>query len=210
MANSTIFSGVKVTWLGHSSFCLEADGMVFYIDPFILPRTAKPADAILYSHGHFDHCVAAPSITTSRTVLIGHGCKLPCRIIEIGAREKVGGAIIEAVHAYNIGKPFHPRDAGAGYIIRFKTASVYFAGDTDFIPEMKGCKCDIALVPIGGTYTMDATEAAEAIAAIMPKVAIPMHYGHLSDTKADPEQFRAAVEQKTGGKVDVRALTPAQ
>ena len=74
---------------------------------------------------------------------------------------------------------------------------------------MKGLKCDIALVPIGGTYTMNSTEAADAIAAMMPKVAIPMHYGHLSDTKVDPEQFRVAVEQKTGGKVDVRILAPS-
>ena len=209
MANSTIFSGVKVTWLGHASFMLEADGLAFYIDPFVLPRGAKPADAILYTHGHFDHCVAAPSITTSRTVLIGHGCKLPCRVIEIGAKEKVGGVVVEAVHAYNIGKPFHPRDAGAGYILRFKTASVYHAGDTDFIPEMKGYKCDIALLPIGGTYTMDAREAAQAVAAMMPKVAIPMHYNYLGDTRVDPELFRSEVERLTGGKVDARILAPS-
>ena len=210
MANSTIFSGVKVTWFGHSSFMLEADGLAIYLDPFVLPRGAKPADAILYTHGHFDHCVAAPSITTSRTVLLGHGCKLPCRVIEIGQREKVGGVVVEAVHAYNIGKPFHPRDAGAGYILRFKTASVYHAGDTDFIPEMKGLKCDIALLPIGGTYTMDAREAAQAVAAMMPKVAIPMHYNYLDDTRTDPELFRSEVERLTLGKTDARILAPQQ
>ena len=208
MANSTVFSGVKITYFGHASVMLEGDGLAIYVDPYVLPKAAKPADAILYTHGHFDHCVAAPSITSSRTILIGHGCKLPVRVIEIGGREKIGGAIVEAVDAYNICKPFHPRGAGAGYIVRFKAAAVYVAGDTDFIPEMKGLKCDIAIVPIGGTYTMDAGEAADALAAIMPKVAIPYHYNYLADLKADPEKFRAAVEQKTGGKVDVRVLVP--
>ncbi len=207
MANSTIYSGVKVTWLGHSSVMLEADGLVFYLDPFVLPRGAKMADAILYSHGHSDHCAAAPSITKASTVLIGHGCSLPCRMIEIGGREKIGGVIVEAVHAYNIGKPYHPCGAGAGYIIRFKSASVYFAGDTDFIPEMKSYKCDIALLPIGGIYTMDASEAAKAAAAIMPKIAIPIHYNYLTDLKVDPEKFRTLVAEQTGGRVDVRILS---
>lgn len=208
MANSTIFSGVKVTYFGHSSVLLEGDGLAIYVDPYVLPKGAKMADAILYTHGHFDHCAAAPSITSSRTIAIGHGCKLPVRVIEIGGREKIGGVIIEAVDAYNIGKPFHPRGAGAGYVLHFKSAKVYVAGDTDFIPEMKGLKCDIAILPIGGTYTMDINEAADALAAIMPKVAIPYHYNYLADLKADPEKFRAAAGQKTGGKVDVRILTP--
>ncbi|MEM4554324.1 MAG: MBL fold metallo-hydrolase [Candidatus Anstonellaceae archaeon] len=208
MASSTSFSGVKVTWLGHASVLLEAEGMAIYIDPFVLPKGAKAADVILYSHGHFDHCVQAPSITKTSTILIGYGCKLPCRLIEIGQKEKVGNAIIEAVHAYNINKPFHPKGAGAGYIVRFKSASVYFAGDTDFIPEMASYKCDIALLPIGGTYTMNEIEAAEAAAAIMPKVAIPIHYNYLKELKADPEKFKLAVDEKTGGKVDVRILSP--
>ncbi|MEM4633659.1 MAG: MBL fold metallo-hydrolase [Candidatus Anstonellaceae archaeon] len=208
MANSTIFSGVKVTWFGHASVLAEGDGLSIYADPFVLPKSAKPADAILYTHGHFDHCVAAPQITTPRTVVIGHGCKLPCRVIQPGSIEKVGGVAIEAVDAYNIGKAFHPKGSGVGYIIRFKTASVYIAGDTDFIPEMKNYKCDIALVPIGGTYTMDAYEAANAVAAMKPKVAIPIHYNYLSETKADPEVFRSEVEKLSGGKIAVRILVP--
>jgi L-ascorbate metabolism protein UlaG (beta-lactamase superfamily) len=206
MANSTVFSGVKITLFGHASVMVEGDGLVIYADPFVLPKGAKPADAILYTHGHSDHCVAAPSITTNHTVLIGHGCNLPARVIEIGGREKVGGVIVEAVDAYNTNKPFHPKGAGAGYIVRFRTCSVYLAGDTDFIPEMKNYKCDVALVPIGGHYTMDGPEAADAIAAIAPKVAIPYHYNHFDNTRADPEDFRRAVEEKTGGSTDVRIL----
>ena len=211
MANSTVFSGIKITYFGHSSVLLEGDGLCIYVDPYVLPPGCKPADVLLYTHGHFDHCAAAPSITTSRTIAIGHGCKLPVRVIEIGGREKIGGVIVEAVDAYNIGKPFHPRGAGAGYVIRFKTAAVYVAGDTDFIPEMKSIKCDIAILPIGGSdYTMGIKEAAEALAAMKPKIAIPYHYNYLADQKADPEQFRAAVDSATGGKVDVRILVPSK
>jgi L-ascorbate metabolism protein UlaG (beta-lactamase superfamily) len=143
-------------------------------------------------------------------VLIGHNCKLPARLIDIGAKENVRGVVIEAVHAYNINKPFHPRGLGAGYLVHFKTATVYVAGDTDFIPEMKSIKCDIAILPIGGTYTMDEKEAAQAVAAMLPKVAIPYHYNYLSETKADPEMFQKEVDLATGGKVNVRILVPAK
>ena len=211
MASSTVFSGVKVTWLGHASVMLEADGHIFYIDPFVLPRGAKLADVILYTHGHFDHAVAAPLITKSSTIAIAHrSCKLPVRLIDVGAKEKIGGVIVEAVDAYNTNKNFHPRGSGAGYLIHFKSATVYVAGDTDNIPEMKNYKCDIAIVPIGGTYTMDAKEASDAIVAISPKVAIPYHYGYLDGLRGDPEGFRMLVTQKTNGKTDVRLLEMAK
>jgi len=206
MQNSTVFSGVKVTLFGHSSVLVEADATAIYIDPFVLPKGAKFADGILYTHGHFDHAAAAPAITSTRTILLGHNCKLPVRTIDIGQKEKVGNAVVEAVDAYNIGKKFHPRGLGVGYIIHFKTAKVYIAGDTDFIPEMENYKCDIAIVPIGGTFTMDVNEASDAIAKINPKVAIPYHYNYLEETKADAAQFALLVEQKTDGKTSVRIL----
>ena len=209
MASSTVFSGVKVTWYGHASVLLEADGLIITLDPFVLPRGAKPSDIILYTHGHFDHCVAAPLITKGSTIAIAHrSCKLPVRLIDVGAKEKIGSVIIEAVDAYNPNKNFHPRGSGAGFLLHFKTATVYVAGDTDFIPEMKNYKCDMAIVPIGGTYTMNEEEAADAITAIMPKVAIPYHYNYLEGTHADAEKFKSLVEQKTEGKVDVRILEP--
>jgi L-ascorbate metabolism protein UlaG (beta-lactamase superfamily) len=208
MPNTTVYSGVKITLFGHSSVMLEGDGLRFYIDPYVLPKLAQGADGILYTHGHFDHCVAAPSVTSPRTVIIGHGCKIPGRVIEIGGREKVGSAIIEAVHAYNIGKEFHPKGAGAGYIVQFKSARVYIAGDTDLIPEMGGIKCDIAILPIGGTYTMDVNEASDAAAKMLPKLAIPYHYNYLSDTKADAQNFVRLVEEKTQRKTMARVLAP--
>ncbi|MCX8194527.1 MAG: MBL fold metallo-hydrolase [Candidatus Micrarchaeota archaeon] len=210
MANSTIFSGVKITLLGHASVHLEGDGVSVYIDPFIVPKGSKEADIILYTHGHFDHAVSAPAITTPKTVIVGHKVKLPVRSIQIGEREKIMGVEVEAVHAYNLNKPYHPKGEGAGFIVRFKGASIYVAGDTDFIPEMKDYKCDVAILPIGGKYTMDASQASDAAAAIMPKIAIPYHYNYLEDTKADPESFSAMVAQKTNGKVLVRILAPLQ
>lgn len=206
--NSTVFSGVKVTLFGHASVLLEADGLAVYVDPFVLPRGVKSADVILYTHGHFDHCAPAPSITTNRTVAIGHGCNLPVRVIDVGGKENVGGLVVEAVEAYNIGKPFHPKGEGVGYIVRFKTARVYVAGDTDFIPEMKNITCDIALLPIGGRYTMDVKEAVDAVEAISPKAVVPIHYNYLEGTSAAPEEFRRLVNERMGSKVDVRILVP--
>ncbi len=201
--NSMVFSGVKVTLFGHASVLLEADGLAVYVDPFVLPGGTAPADVILYAHGHFDHCAPAPSITTNRTVAIGHGCKLPVRIIEIGGKENVGSATVEAVDAHNVGKSCHPKGAGVGYIVKFRACAIYAAGDTDFIPEMAGYKCDIAILPIGGKCAMDAKEAALTVAVIAPKVAIPYHYNYLAGTAADPIAFHSAVEATTGRKVDV-------
>ena len=72
--------------------------------------------------------------------------------------------------------------------------TVYFAGDTDFIPEMKSIRCDIALLPVSGTYVMTPEEAAEAAAAINPKIAVPMHYGAIVGTEADAEKFKSLVK----------------
>ena len=95
------------------------------------------------------------------------------------------------IPAYNIGKDFHKREYNwVSYIVDIEENKFYIAGDTDITPEAKEVKCDIAFVPIGGTYTMTAREAAELIKIIKPNKAIPTHYGTAVGSEEDREAFR--------------------
>jgi L-ascorbate metabolism protein UlaG (beta-lactamase superfamily) len=118
------------------------------------------------------------------------------QVIAPGDKTTVKGVTIEAVPAYNVnkvrpnGQPFHPKaDGKVGYIVAIGGRRVYHAGDSDFIPEMSSVACDIALLPVSGTYAMTAEEGAQAANAIKPKVAIPMHYGAIVGNESDAERF---------------------
>ena len=105
--------------------------------------------------------------------------------------------------AYNTIKPFHMKSAGwVGYILRIDRKRVYIAGDTDGTKEAKAVRCDIALVPIGGTYTMNAKQAAELINEVQPEIAIPVHYGSVVGGKADEDTFMANVKEPV--KVEIK------
>jgi len=94
------------------------------------------------------------------------------------------------VSAYNVSKKFHPKSADyVGYVVTVGGISIYHAGDTDLIPEMAAIKCDVALLPIGGNYTMDAEEAANALTVLTAKEAVPMHWGDLIGSRRDADQF---------------------
>ena len=201
------YEGVKISWLGHDGFRIS-DDVVIYIDPFNI-SSVKKADIILLTHEHFDHLslddirritstdtvIVAPSICESS--LTGVKAK---QVITISPGEKVdlpGGVTVEAIPAYNInkfrapGKVFHPKEEGrVGYILNIKGVKIYHAGDTDFIPEMKGLNVDIALLPVSGTYVMTADEAVQAAAEIKPKLAIPMHYGAIVGDERDAVKFK--------------------
>ncbi len=203
--------GIKLEWLGHDTFRITAEGKVIYTDPYALDENPQKADIILISHEHFDHCdrrkidliaeketkVIAPAACASKI-------DRPFVMISAGRKLKADGILIEVVEAYNVNKkrpdghPFHPKGDGVGYIITLNNKRVYFAGDTDFIPEMKEIKADIALLPISGTYVMTAEEAAQAVEAIGPKYVIPMHYNSLEGSDVDPEEFKKLV---TGAEV---------
>lgn len=100
------------------------------------------------------------------------------------------GIRFEAIPAYNTNKQFHPKENGwVGYIIEIQGIKYYIAGDTDIIEETKNVKCDVAFVPVGGTYTMDFKEAAMLINEIKPKIAIPTHYGSVVGTNQDATDF---------------------
>jgi L-ascorbate metabolism protein UlaG (beta-lactamase superfamily) len=185
----------NVQWLGHASFRLTGEKVV-YIDPYQL-KTTKPADIILITHGHGDHCSPGDvsRIRGADTVIVATGdcaSKLggEVRVIKAGDKITVQGVPIEAIPAYNISKTNHPKDAGGvGYIITLGGVRIYHAGDSDHTPEMDVVRTDVALLPAGSKYTMEAGEAAEAANAMNPQVAVPMHWGSVVGTRADAERF---------------------
>jgi len=193
----------NIHWLGHDSFRLDGSSTV-YIDPWKLAADAPPADLILITHDHYDHFSPddIARLSTPRTTLIGPA-SVTAKIdgvaaVTLGAGETatVGGVTVTAVPAYNIdkfrqpGEVFHPRAAGGlGYIVELDGRSIYHAGDTDAIPEMRDVRCDVALLPVSGTYVMTAEEAAEACRMISAAAVVPMHYGDIVGTAADAARF---------------------
>ncbi|MEM2875719.1 MAG: MBL fold metallo-hydrolase [Candidatus Bathyarchaeia archaeon] len=205
---------VTVKWLGHASFRIKTDGKTIYIDPYEGRYTEK-ADLILVTHSHYDHCDPSKisKIWKGDTVIIAprdcaQSIRREVKSLKTGESLEVDGINVTAVAAYNYkrfrspGVPFHPRGLGVGYLIKIGVKTLYHAGDTDFVPEMKDLKgIDLAMIPIGGTYTMDNAEAVEAVLAFKPKRVIPMHRW---DT--DPEEFERALKAKSD--IEVITLNP--
>lgn len=193
----------RIHWLGHASFRINgpphSDGPVIYIDPWRLPADCPLADVILVSHDHHDHCSPQDiaSIRQDNTIVIAN----PRAAELIGPEVQVlrpwqggisiGEVSIRAVPAYTLNKAFHDRSfEGLGFLISVKRYDIYFAGDTDLIPDMDKIGCDIALLPVGGIFTMDYVEAAEAVKRLRPRYAIPMHYGReVQGSKEDGHRF---------------------
>lgn len=187
----------NIHWLGHDSFRIDGE-ITIYIDPWKLSPGNPPAGLILITHEHHDHFSPEDidAIQTEATELVAPASvaarlKGTVHTVKPGDQVTVRGLPIEVLPAYNIEKRFHPRQAGhVAYVITVNGQRIYHAGDTDVIPEMAGLQPDIALVPVSGTYVMDADEAVEAVRLIQPKVAIPMHYGDSVGTTADAERFK--------------------
>lgn len=196
----------KITVNTQSSIRIDAGKSIIYIDPFGISGNPHDADIVLITHEHFDHfspddigkvrkadtVFAAPKSMNGK--LAGAGINKAV-LMKPGDSAEICSIPLEAVPAYNIMKPFHPKSNGwLGYIVTVGGKRIYAAGDTDAVREVKAVKCDIALVPIGGTYTMDCKEAAALVNAIRPETAIPIHYGSIVGSYIDGEKFTELVD----------------
>lgn len=166
-----------------------------YVDTFNMNEEFHDADVIFVTHDHYDHFSPddIAKVSCEKTILVvpekmekkaREASSLVSKIITVKVNDsaEVSGLAFETVPAYNIMKPFHPKSAGCiGYIFSMDGKRIYVAGDTDATAEAGEVKCDIALIPIGGTYTMDAKKGAELINKIKPETAIPTHYKKSSD-----------------------------
>lgn len=215
MAGQVVFNKLVVEKIDHASFRIKAPGVVVYIDPFRVKGSPRDADIVVCTHDHFDHCSVedVKRVSKKDTVIVASiNCSpkteklgLPAHLLKPGEAVEVKGVKITAVPAYNVDKPYHPRSYnGIGAVIEIHGTTIYHAGDTDYIPEMEQLrgKVDIALLPVSGTYVMDADEAAKAALAIEPKLAVPMHWGAIVGGRKDAERFK----EKLAGKIRVEII----
>lgn len=206
---------LQLEWLGHAAFKIKVPPKIVYIDPYQLTQKEK-ADMILITHSHYDHCSLADIekiIKEGTTIVCTPDCqstiarlkeKVNLMLVEPGKELSFENVKIKAVPSYNQNKKFHPKsERYVGYVLQIKNVVIYHAGDTDLIKEMQdltgyGKKGNIfvALLPVGGTYTMNAEEAAKAASLIKPSIAIPMHYGSIVGSRKDAENFCNLCKEK--------------
>jgi len=191
----------RFTWFKQSAYRWDGDGATVYIDPWGVPEGAPEADVIFITHAHDDHFqpeeiqrligkdtqIVAPRDIAAE--LSGN-----VQPVSPGDTVEAGGIKGQAVPAYNIAEErleMHPKENGwVGYLLQLGDTTYYHAGDTDHLTDLETISPQVAFVPVGGTFTMDASEAAGLVRIMLPQLAVPMHYGFLAGSPADAERFR--------------------
>ena len=194
--------------LFHSSIKLLGDKII-YIDPFKIENALHDADFIFCTHSHYDHFSIEDilKIKNENTFLIiTQSCfdeaikyfsKEKILVVEPSYNYCINDLSFETTPSYNINKNFHPKaNKWVGYIISSNAKTYFIAGDTDNIPEIQNLTCDIAFLPIGGTYTMNYKEAAELANTLNASLIVPTHYGSIVGTVEDAEKFKSLVQNK--------------
>ena len=183
---------------------------VLYFDPYLIPAAAHDADLIFITHEHYDHfepesiaklrkeetLLVAPESMKKKALSESGMAEENCLFYQPGESFEAGGVAVETIPAYNKLKPFHPKGKKwQGYVVRMDDVRYYVSGDTDVNEEIRKVRCDVALIPIGGHFTMDKKQAADYIADLKPRAVIPTHYGSIVGNKTDGQDFRRRLEE---------------
>lgn len=190
----------NIELLGHASIKIDK----IYFDPFELNQNYNDAEYIFITHSHYDHfseedilkvksdntIIIITNDLYEKTLSLGFVSD-KIIVVEPNKSYNINGLEFSTIPAYNMNKPFHPKEKlWVGYVVNYDNKTYYIPGDTDITEENKKVKCDIAFIPVGGTYTTDYKEGAELANIIKPQVAIPIHYGSIVGTKEDGEKFK--------------------
>lgn len=203
--------------LCHSSIKFNK-GLIIYFDPFKINENYHDADIIFITHSHYDHyseediskvikdntTIVVPKDLEDMVLQFGFAKE---HIIVVSPNEEYSVLRInfKTIPAYNTNKNFHPKsNEWVGYIVNLDQTTYYIAGDTDITEENRQFKCDVAFGPIGGTYTMTYSEAAELINEIKPQIAVPIHYGLIVGNKEDANNFANLVDKEIECKILIR------
>ena len=199
-----ITDNVKV--FGQNSIRINSSKII-YIDPLYIDQNYNDADFIFITHDHYDHFSPndiSKIIKKDTIIVMPEKMKTSVSQLNIdinNIKYVIPNQIyhfetisFETVPSYNENKAFHPKSNNwVGYIFNLDK-KYYVAGDTDNVPEIRHIDCDVAFVPIGGTYTMTYREAAELINTMRPKLVVPVHYGTIVGEKADGEKFKSLID----------------
>lgn len=199
----------------HSSIKFSKD-IIIYFDPYKINKDYHDADIIFITHSHYDHYspLDIKKVIKDNTIVVcpkdvkEELLKLNIKnIIEVVPNKdyEVLNIKFKTIPAYNVNKNFHPKENNwVGYLINYNNVKYYIAGDTDITEENKNIICDVAFVPIGGTFTMDYKEAASLINEIQPKIAVPTHYGLIVGNKDDGIKFSKLLNNSIECKIYIK------
>ena len=207
----------KTEVLCHSSIKITK-GSIIYFDPFKINKEYHDADIIFITHSHYDHYseedintvrkedtqIVAPLDLLDNLLTLGF-TKNNITLVKPNETYTVKGLSFKTIPAYNTNKNFHPKaNNWVGYLVTIDNMTYYIAGDTDITEENRKVSCDVAFIPIGGTYTMDYKEAAELINEIKSKVAIPTHYGKIIGNIKDGQKFAELINKEIECKIFIK------
>jgi L-ascorbate metabolism protein UlaG (beta-lactamase superfamily) len=204
----------RFTWFRQAAFRWADEERTIYLDPWGTPRDAPPADLIMITHAHFDHFqpeeierLSTPATKVVAPHDVARELGGDVTGVAPGETHEVAGLRFTTVPAYNTREEalsFHPKaKRWVGYVLELQGRTYYHAGDTDHAPELDEVRTDVALVPVGGHYTMDAEQAGGLVRTIAPQLAVPMHYGFVVGSPSDGERFRRAASP-----IAVEIMTP--
>lgn len=193
----------KISINCHSSIKITGENII-YFDPYNIEKKVNDADYVFLTHDHYDHLdIQSLKNVMKEETLVITPTSIPLTALEPVVRKDqvigvcpneqyfIGNMNVYTIPSYNINKDFHKKSYNwVGYIIEINSEIIYIAGDTDLNEDIKKVKCDVAIIPIGGTYTMNYSEAAELINIIKPKHVIPSHYGTIVGDLKDAEAFK--------------------